>query len=140
MSLSAVRLTLLLGRNVPLPAPAPLAEALESVEVKHSDEGRSGFQVVFQAGRGGADRADYALLGNPLLDPLGRVVLVVTFGAFPRVLMDGIITNRQLTPGKGPGEAKVTLTGEDLSLLMDREEKTAEHPAQHEGVIALKII
>jgi hypothetical protein len=34
----------------------------------------------------------------------------------------------------------VTITGEDLSVVMDREEKSVEHPAQDETIIALKII
>jgi hypothetical protein len=63
---------------------------------------------------------------------------VVTFSATPRVLMDGIITNHQLAP-QGGG-ATLTVTGEDVSVMMDMEEKTAEHPAQDETVIALKLI
>ena len=31
------------------------------------------------------------------------MVLVVTFGGVPRVLMDGVITHRELTPGAAPG-------------------------------------
>ncbi len=39
--------------GAPLPAPLPLVEALQSIEVTHSDEGRSGFQITFAVGRGG---------------------------------------------------------------------------------------
>jgi len=58
----------------------------------------------------------------------------------PRVLFDGIITHQQLTPGNRPGEATFTLTGEDLSVMLDLEEKSVEHPAQDETVIAMKLI
>jgi phage protein D len=34
----------------------------------------------------------------------------------------------------------MTVTGEDVSVMMDREEKNVEHPAQDETIIALKII
>ncbi len=140
MSLLGVTLTLLLGPTAPLPAPVRFAESLERVEVTHSDEGRSGFQLVFKVGRGKLDLLDYAQLTSPLLQPFSRVVLLVTFNAVPQVLMDGIITHQQLASGEGPGESRLTVTGEDVSVMMDLEEKSVEHPAQPEAVIALKII
>jgi phage protein D len=54
--------------------------------------------------------------------------------------MDGIITNQQFNPGSQPGSSTFTITGEDVSVMMDRQEKNVEHPAQNEMVIALKII
>jgi hypothetical protein len=134
-----VHLTLLVGRAVPVPAPPLLLQALESAEVTHSDKGRAGFKLTFRLERAGPGGVlDYGLLAGPLLRPFDRVVISVTFGGRPRVLMDGIITNRQLSPLEAA--ARLTLIGEDLTLMMDQEEKTAEHPAQDETVIALKII
>ncbi len=133
-------LTLLIGPTVPVPAPPPFLEALDAVTVTHSDQGRSGFQITFRAGRGGSDALDYALLSNPLLRPFNRMVLIVTFGAVPRVLMDGMITDQQFSPSNQPGASSLTVTGEDVSIMMDLEEKSVEHPAQPEAVIALKII
>jgi hypothetical protein len=136
-----IHLTLLIGPTVPLPAPPSLADALDRVEVTHSDEGRSGFQLTFVAGRSGlADLADYSLLTLPLLETFSRVVIVVTFGAVPRVLMDGVITHQELSPSNDPGATTLTVTGEDVSVMMDLEEKSVEHPAQDETVIASKII
>jgi len=136
-----LHLSLMLGPTIAVPAPLPYAEALESVRVTHSDRGRSGFQLTFQAGRSGPlGLVDYPLLSLPLLRPFNRVVLVVTFNALPRVLMDGIITNQELNPGDEPGTGTLTVTGEDVSLAMDMEEKNVEHPAQDETIIALKII
>ena len=141
MSLLGINMTLMIGPSVATPAPPMLVEAMQSVEVTHSDEGRSGFQIVFQAGRSGqADMADYALLRSPLLKPCNRVILLVTFGAVPKVLMDGIITHQHLAPGSEPGTSIFTVTGEDVSVMMDMEEKSVEHPAQDETVIAAKII
>jgi hypothetical protein len=139
--IQGIRLTLLIGPTVAVPAPPLLAEALESVEVTHSDQGRSGFQLTFQAGRSGPlDLVDYPLLGNPLLRPFNRVILLVLIGPLPRVLMDGIITHLQLMPGTEPGSATLAVTGEDVSVMMDLEEKSVEHPAQDETIIANKII
>ena len=110
-------------------------------QVTHSDAGRSGFQLVFQAGRDPVTGLiDYPLLSLPLLRPFTRVVLIVTFGGIPSVLMDGIITHQQLDPGSQPGAGQLTVTGEDVSVMMDLEEKSAEHPAQDETIIALKLI
>jgi len=136
-----IQLTLLIGPTVAVPAPPLLSEALQSVEVTHSDEGRSGFQLVFQAGRDPVTGLiDYPLLSLPLLRPFNRVVLIVTFNGIPSVLMDGIITHQQLNPGNQPGAGQLTVTGEDVSVMMDLEEKSAEHPAQDETIIALKLI
>lgn len=139
--LLGVHLTLLIGPTVAVPVPITLAEALQSVEVSFDDTGRSGFQITFQTGRGGPfDLLDYPLVGNPLLKPFNRVIMVVTLNATPRVLMDGIITDHQFSPSSEPGQSTITITGEDVSVMMDQEEKSAEHPAQDETIIALKII
>jgi hypothetical protein len=131
---------MLIGPTIPIPAPPAFLEALESVEVSHSDAGRSGFQITFRAGRSRTDVLDYALLASPLLRPFSRVVLVVTFNVVPQVLFDGVITEQQLSPSNQPGASTLTITGEDVSAMLDLEEKSVEHPAQPELVIALKII
>ena len=140
MSFLGTYLTLLIGQAVPLPAPMDVIEAFQSAEVTHKDEGRSGFQITFGAGRTSTDLLDYPLLSSTLLQPMSRVILMVTFNAIPQVLMDGIIANQQFSPGSRPGESTLTITGEDVSVMMDMEEKSVEHPAQPEMVIALKLI
>lgn len=134
-------LTLLIGPTLPVPAPSALLDALDHVEVTTSDRGRSGFQLAFSAGRSGsADRIDYSLLSQPELKLFNRVVLLVAFGGPPKVLMDGVITHRELMPGGVPGSGTLTVTGEDVSVMMDLEEKNVEHPAQAENVIATLLI
>jgi hypothetical protein len=134
--LLGIHLTLLIGPTVPVPAPAELTEALVSAEVTHTDEGRSGFQLTFQAGRSGpSDIVDYPLLLNPLLRTFNRVILIVTFNAVPRVLSDGFITRQQLTPSNEPGASTLTVSGEDVSVMMDLVEEKTMHPAQDETTI-----
>lgn len=141
MSLLGIHLTVLVGPTVAVPAPPPLLDALQSVEVTHSDTERSGFQIVFKVGRSGpADLFDYPLLTNPLLKPCNRIILIVTFNVMPRLLMDGLITRHELAPGNEPGTSTLTVTGEDLTVAMDLEERSAEHPAQDETIIANKLI
>jgi len=140
MSILGTYLTLLIGQTVPVPAPLNAIEAFQSAKVTHCDEGHSGFQVTFRIGRTSADLLDYPLLSSALLRPGSRVVLIVTFNAVPQVLMDGIISDQQFSPGSRPGEATLTVTGEDISIMMDMEEKKHKHPGQSEMVIALSII
>src|SRR5262249_34170355 len=46
----------------------------------------------------------------------------------------------QLAPGSGPGTSRLTVIGEDASVLLDQEERSIEHPAQDETIIANKLI
>jgi len=50
-------------------------------------------------------------------------------------LIDGIITNHQFSPSNEPGGSTLTITGEDLSVKMDMEEKNQEHVAQADPII-----
>ncbi|MEV4859207.1 hypothetical protein ACFZC6_05450 [Streptomyces ossamyceticus] len=141
MALLSTYLTVLLGPTVPVPAPPRLMENLQQVQVTMSDSARSGFQLVIAAGRGGpAGALDHPLLTERYLRPFDRVVLVLTLHGTPTVLMDGVITHRELTPGSASGPATFTVTGEDLGVLMDLEERTAEYPAQSEAAIATRLI
>ena len=141
MSLLGIHFTLLVGHTVPVPAPPFLIESLQNVEVTHNDDQRSGFQITFSIGRNGpGDLLDYQHLSTPLLKPFNRIILIVTFNAIPRVIMDGIITNHQMQPGNEPGTSTLTITGDDVSLMMDREEKSVEHIGQPDMLIVTKII
>ena len=121
MNFLGVHLRILMGDARTRP-PRSINEALQSVEVTHSDEGRSGFQLTFQIGRGLTDLRDYALVKNELLQPFKRVILAVIFNAKQYNLMDGIITNHQLSPSNDPGASTLTLTGGDISLMMELEQ------------------
>jgi hypothetical protein len=139
--LLGIHLQLLVGPEVPVPAPAPLTEALVGIEATLSDEGPSGFQLTFQAGRSGpTDLLDHPVLASPLLRPFNRVILIVTFNAVPRVLMDGFITRTQLAPNDEPGTSTFTVTGEDISVVMDLIENKFPHPAMAESVIATTVL
>jgi hypothetical protein len=129
----------------PLDAPSPaspfVVENLRSVEVTHRDEGPSGFQMTFHVGRSSAiDLLDYRLLTNPALKPFSRVVILVHFAVVPVVLMDGVITNQQLSPGAEPGASTLTVTGEDISVLMDLEEGSQSFPAHFDYAIVTRIV
>jgi hypothetical protein len=122
-------LTVLAGPTVPVPLPPDLTARLRSVRVSESDAERSAFTLTFDAGRSGTQAAldNPALQGSPLA-AFARVGIAVTFGVVPRMLVDGIVTSVELSPGAQPGAATLTVTGEDAGYLLDREEVDAEHP------------
>lgn len=120
-------LTLLIGPAVPVPAPAPVMEALESVQVTSGRE-RSGFQLVFTLGK--TSPLQIALLPAGYLDPvITRVIIVVTVNGIPHVIMDGFVTRQDLQPSNEPGGSRLTITGDDLSVAMDRLEIVMPMPA-----------
>ncbi len=65
---------------------------------------------------------------------------MVTFNATPSVLMDGFITTTQLTPSEQPGASTFTVTGEDVSVIMDLEEPKQQYPGKSEDEIAKAIL
>lgn len=141
MNLLGIQLQLMMGPEIPVPAPRPVSDALQRVEVIHSDNGRSGFQMTFGISRSGAGgESGDTLMKSPLFEVFSRIILTVNFQGAPTVLMDGFITLQQYHPGEEPGTATQSLTGEDVSLMMDQEEKCVEHPAQSESMIVHKMI
>lgn len=112
-----IHLTLLIGPGVPVPAPQVVLDALESVQVTRSTD-RSGFQLTFTTGK--SSPLLTTLLPAGYFDPIiTRTVVMVTVHGLPHVLMDGIVTRQEITPSSDPGQSKITITGEDLSILMD---------------------
>jgi hypothetical protein len=130
LNLPGVTLSLLIGPMIAVPAPSYLAEALESVQVTHNDAGPSGFQLTFNADRSSAFSPDYVILISQLLSVGMRVVLVVTLSnGIPQVLSDGFITNLQMSHSKVFGAASISVTGEDIGVIMDRIQVCEQYPA-----------
>ena len=135
INLFGLHLQLLVGQTLPKPATLRVNEALQSVEVTAKDSERSGFQMVFQVGRGLADRKDFALMGEADLKPFSRVVLSALFGITPVPIMDGIITKQQLAPSDDPGQSKLTITGEDVSVKMDLTKEQRPYPQLGDNLV-----
>lgn len=115
--LDGVHLTLLIGPAVPVPAPAAVLDALEGVQVNSGGD-RSGFQLSFQVGK--KSLLQTTLLPAGYFDPIiTRVIVIATVRGIPNVLADGVVTRQEIAPSNEPGKSTLTITGEDLSLLMD---------------------
>ncbi len=141
MLVSGITLNVRIGKQTPKNVSRDFIDAIQSVEVIHSDQGHSGFEIIFQIGRlGRPDQKDYRLVTNPLLEPGNRVILIVTLQAKAYLLMDGIITHQELSPSAEPGASTFTIKGEDVSVVMDRKESPVEHPQQDDKVIVEEIL
>jgi hypothetical protein len=109
-------LTLMIGPVVPIPVPKPVLDALTGVEVKARTDGPSLFQLTFTLNNRSPLHTLFLIAGGQT--PLLRVIIIVTINGTPNVLMDGVMTNQQVSPGSKPGESTLTITGEDLSKVM----------------------
>ncbi len=138
MADQGIRLQLAIGPTVPVPAPYSVIDALTSLEVTSQDHQRDGFQMTFSMGKDSL--LDYGLLGGGLLDPPSRVIVMVFINFLPQILIDGLITHHQVQPSNQPGQSRLTVTGEDISLQMDLEEKSVTYPNQSDSAIVTQIL
>jgi hypothetical protein len=118
--LKGVSLTLLIGPLVPVPVPQVVLDALTEVEVTSAAGTASGFKLAFTLNNRSTLHTTFLLAATRTA--LMRVIVVVTINAVPLVLMDGVITNQQMTSGSQPGQTTLTVIGEDLTKLMDLQE------------------
>jgi hypothetical protein len=117
--LNSVQLTLMIGPIFPVAVSSTVLQSLAEVEVKVEDVGTSGFQLVFSIDKQSPLQILFLLTGGmPLL--FMRVVLVVTVNGISSVLIDGVITNNQISPGDKGSNSTLTITGKDLTALMDQ--------------------
>lgn len=109
-------LTLMMGSFTADPVPEAVIDALTSVQVTTTVGSQGGFQLKFTLGK---NSAFGALQASGYFDPRRRVIIAVTVNGATEVLMDGIITKQDLTPSSAAGKSTFTVTGIDLTALMD---------------------
>ena len=117
----------MIGPAVPIPVPKEIVDALTSVQVTTSTQGSSGFQLSFELSTKSPLHIAFLLSGgNPIagiagIDPIPivRVIIIATISGTPEVLIDGVMTNHDVSPGSNPSTSTLTITGEDLSRVMD---------------------
>src|SRR5262249_31668973 len=64
-------------------------------------------------------RLNQLLLPSGYFDPSTRVIITATVNGTPIVLLDGVITRQDIAPSNEPGQSTLSLTGEDLTRMMD---------------------
>ena len=115
--LKGIYVTLLVGPTVPVPVPQVVVDALTGVQVTVAAGQRSGFQLTFTLSNDSPLQTAFLLMAGQV--PLLRTIIILTINSIPNVLMDGVITQTQVTPGGKPGQSTLTVTGEDLTKVMD---------------------
>ncbi len=118
----AIHLSLLIGPIIPIPVPALMINALESVTATTAAGAASGFQLRFKINSKSELNTIFLIaagqntsLGTPPL----RVVLIVTLNGRPQPLFDGVATNVEVQAGQNGQPGSITVTGEDLTKVMD---------------------
>lgn len=118
----AIHLSLLIGPIVPIPVPALMIDALESVTATSSADSNSGFQLRFKINSKSELNTIFLIAAgqntNVGMPPL-RVVLIVTINGRPQPLFDGVTTNVEVQAGQNGQPGSITVTGEDLTKVMD---------------------
>ena len=116
--LKGLYLTLMVGPAVPVPVPKSVLDALTEIQITVAARSASGFQLSFEMNNRSPLQTVFLISGGATL-PLLRVVIMVTIGGVTEVLMDGVITNQEISPGVGDRPATLTITGKDLTEVMD---------------------
>ena len=136
-----MQLTLMMGQIVPVPVSATVAEALASVTVTRSGSATSTFQLQFNADRASPLAIpDFPMLFDRLTAVGSRVIVSVTMDAQETVLIDGIITTQELGHQRETGMSTISVTGEDLSILMDMTEEAFSYPGFGDMTIVLLLL
>src|SRR4029450_12038680 len=116
--LKGIHLTLMIGPVVPIPAPRFVLEALQRVDVTVTDTGPSVFQLRFSISKRSPLETMFLLTAGAAPISILRVVVMVTVGGAPSVLIDGVVTQQQVLPGADAAHSTLSITGEDLSVVM----------------------
>jgi hypothetical protein len=121
-----LHLNIHMGDEMARPVPADVAAALLSAQITATAGERSGFQLAFDLTKNGPIAQRY--LPERFFHPKTRVVLTTTLRGTTTVLLDGLITRQEVGSSNRPGQSTLTITGEDLTLLMDLDERAAGYP------------
>jgi hypothetical protein len=109
-------LTLMMGSFTASPVPVAVIDALSEVQVTSAIGNQGGFQLKFTLGKNSTLQQ---MLVSGFFDPRTRVIVAVTVNGSTEVLIDGIITKQDVTPNIAAGKSTLTITGLDLTALMD---------------------
>lgn len=114
--LKGINISLMIGPVIPIAVSTDEIEALTSVEVS-AGTGRPGaFRLEFRVSARSSLHTKF--LAGGLGVPLLRVVVAATVNGQPAVLIDGVMTEHQTSPGLN-GLSTLSIIGEDLTQLMD---------------------
>ncbi len=125
MLAKGIQLSLMIGPIIPLPAPRVVMDALDSVEVRTSAGQVSAFTLTFKFNSKSELNTLFIIAGAQSASPVTpalRVMLIFTLNGAPQPLFDGVLTNVQVQPGGQGQPGTITITGEDLTKVMDTQD------------------
>ncbi|MGH8720335.1 MAG: hypothetical protein ACREU4_00015 [Burkholderiales bacterium] len=125
MLAKGIQLTLLIGPIVPIPVPRVVLDALDSVEVTTASGSASGFRLSFQITAKSQLNTIFLIAAGTntsMATPPLRVMLVLTLNGTPQPLFDGVMTNVEVQAGSQGAPGTLTVTGEDVSKVMDMQD------------------
>ncbi len=139
---AGVQLSVLAGnQEVPTPIGPSLADLLIEAEVTEVADGQATFRLTFGGQRALRGRGpQVAVLADGRLTPGNRIVVIALQAALPTTLMDGLVTDNWLDPGTNPANARIVVSGADLSVAMDLVEKIAGYPDMDEALIVEELV
>jgi phage protein D len=127
--------TLLIGM---VPAPPPLVDAIQEIEIELSLEEASAFRIRFAITR--TRIGDWSILDLDPFRPLVPIGIRIQRGLGPpEAVINGYVTEHEVTYGDEPGTATLEVTGLDATMLMNLQEKAIAWPNLPDGAIAAAI-
>lgn len=118
VDVKGIHMTLMIGPAVPVPVSQDVLEALTEVQVTASSGKASGFRLSFKLDNRSTLPALFMVSAGGII-PMIRVIIVVTLNGISEVIMDGVMTNHEMSAGSGSSQTTLTVIGEDLTRLMD---------------------
>ncbi len=117
--LNNVQFTLMMGPVIAVPVPSSVLASLAEVEITVNDLEPSGFKLTFSIDKQSPLQLIFLLTGGmPLL--FMRCILVATVNGSANVLIDGVITQHEISPGDKGSNSTLSLLGRDLTAVMDQ--------------------
>ena len=127
--------TLLIGK---VPAPQPLVDAVELIEVDASLELASALRVRF--GITQTEIGDWSVLETDLFRPLLPLDLRIQTGILPPLaVINGFVSGARVVYADEPGQSALEVTAMDATAVMNLEEKVMPWPCMPDSAIAAAI-
>lgn len=115
--LRGVKLGVRVGALSTGPLPAEVMRNLLEAQVTVSAGQRGGFQLRFAVAKN--DMLSREILPGNSFDPPNRVQILAYVDGERHILMDGVITRHDFAPSSEAGASTLTVTGVDVSQMMD---------------------
>lgn len=134
----SVQVLLFTGTYLPRPAPSSVVDGFVRAEVTQDASGCEGFQLIFGLRKNAL--GEYSVVTSGALSLFNRIILAVSIRGLPSVICDGIITHHQISQTADDGETILTVTGRDLSCVMDLQQETRSYDNQPDSLIVAQIV